>query len=52
MGLGMGIRYFGVPVDVRGLIDVAVGSALINGAMLYFRVGVQKKIICDKASPS
>lgn len=25
------------PLDVRGLVDVTVGAALINGAMLYFR---------------
>lgn len=26
-----------VPLDIRGAIDVAVGSALINGSILYFR---------------
>lgn len=26
-----------VPVEVRGFIDVSIGSALINGAMLYFK---------------
>jgi hypothetical protein len=36
--LGMVIRFLPIPVDARGLIDVAIGSALINGAMLYFRV--------------
>lgn len=35
--LGMAIKYFQVPVDIRGTIDVAIGSALINGSMLYFR---------------
>ena len=33
--LGFLMRY--VPIDVRGGVDVAVGSALINGAVLYFR---------------
>ncbi len=33
--LGMLIRF--APQDVRGGIDIAVGSALINGALLYFR---------------
>jgi len=33
--LGFVLRFF--PVDWRAFIDVAVGSALINGAMLYFR---------------
>ncbi|MBA3722164.1 MAG: hypothetical protein H0W88_07175 [Parachlamydiaceae bacterium] len=29
------------PLDVRGLVDVAIGSALINGAVLYFRNAYQ-----------
>lgn len=37
IGLGMSIKYLGLPDDVRGTVDVAVGSALINGAMIYFR---------------
>jgi len=32
---GVGLRF--VPEQVRGVIDVAVGSALIQGAILYFR---------------
>lgn len=36
--LGMSIRFFGLSDDIRGAIDIAIGSALINGAMLYFRV--------------
>jgi len=36
-GLGMLFRFLPLPVDVRGMIDVAIGSALVNGAMLYFR---------------
>lgn len=35
--LGMSMRFFGLAGDIRGFIDVAVGSALINGAMVYFR---------------
>ena len=35
--LGIGIRFLHLPADVHGLIDVAIGSALVNGAMLYFR---------------
>lgn len=38
--MGMAIKWFGLPDDVRGLIDVAVGAALIQGAMLYFRLAV------------
>lgn len=35
--IGFCIRYFQVPSDIRGVIDVAIGSALLNGAGLYFR---------------
>lgn len=37
IGLGMSIKYFQVPSDIRGAIDVAIGAALINGSMFYFR---------------
>jgi len=37
MGLGLFMRFAPIWQDIRGLIDIAVGSALINGAMLYFR---------------
>ena len=43
MALGMGIRFFGVPDDIRGLIDVAVGAALINGSMAYYRSALAVK---------
>jgi hypothetical protein len=36
IGLGASMKY--LPNDVRGIIDVAVGAALINGAILYFRL--------------
>ena len=26
-----------VPLEIRGFVDVTIGSALINGAMLYFK---------------
>lgn len=35
MALGFLLRL--VPLEVRGFIDVAVGSALLNGAILYVR---------------
>lgn len=38
VGLGMSIKYIGLNSDVRGFIDVIIGSALINGAMIYFRL--------------
>ena len=37
VALGMILRFLPIPVDLRGFIDTAIGSALINGAMLYFR---------------
>lgn len=37
IGLGMAIKYFQVPMDIRGAVDVAIGAALINGSMQYFR---------------
>lgn len=42
MGLGFSMRYIGLPLELRGLIDAAIGSALVNGAMLYFRVSRSK----------
>lgn len=39
--LGVGIKFFGVPLDIRGFIDVSVGAALIHGALSYFRMGRQ-----------
>lgn len=37
MALGMTLRFLPVPADIHGGVDVAIGSALINGAMIYFR---------------
>ena len=39
MALGMGLRLFPIAEDIHGLIDLAVGSALIQGAIIYFRMG-------------
>lgn len=36
--LGMGIKWVGFPMEIRGIIDVAIGSALMNGAVAYFRI--------------
>lgn len=38
VGLGMSIKYLGLPNDVRGAIDIAIGAALVNGAVVYFRL--------------
>ena len=39
MALGMGLKVFHLAEDIHGLIDLAVGSALIQGAVAYFRMG-------------
>lgn len=39
----IGMAAKSLPLDVRGGIDVAVGVALINGAILYFREAWQNK---------
>lgn len=35
MLIGVAMRF--VRIDIRGTVDVAIGAALINGAMLYIR---------------
>ena len=36
MGVGLALRYFGVSPDIRALVLLTVGIALINGAIFYF----------------
>jgi hypothetical protein len=43
MGIGLMMNLFGIPHDLRGMIDVAIGSALMNGAMGYFRMAYAVK---------
>lgn len=38
--LGISMKWLGLPTEIRGLIDVAIGSALMNGASAYFRVAM------------
>ena len=40
MSLGMALKAFSVPLDIRGVIDVAVGGALLRGGMFYIRTGL------------
>jgi hypothetical protein len=47
MALGLVFRFLPIPIDLRGLIDVAIGSALINGAMLYFRAARATAALLD-----
>lgn len=49
VALGMTFRFLPIPIDIRGTIDIAIGSALINGALLYFRAA---RFIYDTGSPS
>lgn len=44
VGLGLLFRVVSIPYDIRGAIDVTIGSALINGAMLYFRQLVKSRL--------
>lgn len=37
--LGISLRFMNVPLDVRGVIDVAVGVGLILGSLSYLRLG-------------
>lgn len=38
--LGISFKYLGLPNDVRGFIDILIGSALINGAVHYYRIAI------------
>ncbi len=37
ISLGMLMKIFHLPNDIRGFIDVAVGTALMQGSLFYFR---------------
>ncbi|MGC1877871.1 MAG: hypothetical protein WA678_00680 [Rhabdochlamydiaceae bacterium] len=36
--LGLSMKWLGFPEEIRGTIDVAIGAALMNGAIAYFRI--------------
>lgn len=38
MGMGMLMKVLSFPCDIRGCIDVAVGCALMQGSLAYFRL--------------
>lgn len=40
VALGISIKWLGIPLEIRGAVDVAIGSALINGAVAYFRLAM------------
>ncbi len=37
MALGMSLRFLPVSLAVRGAVDIAIGFALFNGALQYYR---------------
>ncbi len=43
MAFGVSIKYLGLNNDIRGFIDAIIGSALINGAMIYFQLAQKQK---------
>lgn len=43
MGIGFLLNFLNVPTDIRGTIDIAIGSALMNGAMGFFRCALTFK---------
>jgi len=49
LGRLMHWRHF--PSDVHGFIDIAIGSALIQGAMIYFRYAIKIKEEADLHDP-
>lgn len=40
--LGLSLKWLPVPQELRGTVDVAIGSALTNGAFQYLRVAFSK----------
>lgn len=45
--LGTTLRFWPITLDTRGAIDLCIGSALINGAMLYMRA-LSKQMYLEK----
>lgn len=48
MALGIALRISSIPTDIKAFIDLAVGSALISGAFLYFRQASMLKMEFSK----
>ncbi len=46
MALGMSLNVFSVPLDIRGVVDAAIGTALISGSLAYFRNAIRQKLSC------
>lgn len=43
MGLGLLLKALKLPSDLHGAIDLAIGSALLKGALVYFKYAVAEK---------
>jgi len=43
IALGRLMHWINLPSDLHGFIDITIGSALVNGAMIYFRFALQVK---------
>ena len=43
MAMGMALRWVSIPYEIKGVIDVAIGSALTNGSAYYFRHFAENK---------
>lgn len=41
--LGISMKWFSIPYDIKGVVDVAIGSALTNGSAFYFRHFAEQK---------
>lgn len=39
--LGISMRYLPIAIATRGAVDIAIGSALLQGAILYFRTNTR-----------
>jgi hypothetical protein len=44
MGLGLALRFSGVPKDLHGAVDLAIGSALAQGGLAYVRALVALRL--------
>ncbi len=44
VGIGISFRFLPISLDLRGLVDLAIGSALVNGSMLYFRAAKMMRL--------
>lgn len=43
MGLGIALRILNLPQDVHGAIDLVIGSALLKGALSYYKYALAEK---------